>query len=300
MSFVSKYTQSKSLSVIKACLGCILVLTLAVSWQILQSARKDRRIARLVAENESLKQNLQSIDGELLQIKDTASDVRLFQKELVKVIKDIDQKYAPIFSSTSQSAPSWKFAESLDSDAQALTDNAKENIFLLTGSQDKLLFETASLLGNAVSIKDALQKTPSMIPVAGGRLSSPFGARVDPFTNAIRHHNGVDIAAPIGTPVLAAADGVVKLALFDRELGNKIVVVHKDNSGNKYETTYGHLSEILTKKNARVGRGDKIGEVGKTGLRCKGAHLHFGVSKNGVKQDPKKFMLTSPVILTIS
>lgn len=291
MELCKKHFHSKLITPFKLCLGAISFLALAISWQHAQLVRKDKRISTLLSENETLKKNLVSIDGELLEIKDAASDVRLFQKELIKVMKDIDQNYPITFASTSKapSKSSCGFSDSLGLDAAAAANNAKESIFFLSSSQEKLRYDTASLLGRAVSMRDILENTPSMIPVSGGYISSEFGPRIDPFTGLVKRHNGIDIGAPIGTPVYASADGQVLRATRDREFGNVIEVAHADG----YVTTYGHLSELLTKKNARVKRGQEIGRVGNTGLRCAGAHLHFGVSKNGVKQNPRKFMISS-------
>lgn len=168
--------------------------------------------------------------------------------------------------------------------------NANENIFKLSSSQQNLRFQTASLLGRAVSIRDILSKTPSMMPVGNGYVSSDFGVRLDPFTSAYKKHQGIDIAAPLGEMVVASADGRVKIATRNESYGNIIELEHVDG----YATAYGHLSEILVRKNQLVKRGQEIGRVGKTGTRCQGSHVHFEVKKNGIRQDPKPFLVSSP------
>lgn len=290
MDKLKKNLNAKLVTPLAVCVVAVFFFAVATGWQYMQILRKDLKINSLMSENKHLKKSLSSIDAELLEIKDTASDVRLFQKELAKVISDIDPNYSATFASRSEGKPSCAFDETVDFDHQAALQSANESILVLSNSQEKMRFDAAGLLGKAVSIREALEVTPSLIPISGGHISSEFGPRVDPITGVVKLHSGIDLAAPIGTPVYASADGIIKRATFDRELGNVIEIAH----ANAHVTTYGHLSEILVRHNARVKRGDRIGSVGNTGLRCAGAHLHFGVSKNGVRQNPRKFMLRSP------
>jgi murein DD-endopeptidase MepM/ murein hydrolase activator NlpD len=108
-------------------------------------------------------------------------------------------------------------------------------------------------------------------PTKGGRISSFFGRRNDPFTGERSTHSGVDIANYFGAPALAAGDGVVVATGYDSILGNFIQV----NQGQGFLSVYGHLSAILTKVGSRVKGGQLIGKVGSTGYST-GPHLHFG------------------------
>ena len=107
-------------------------------------------------------------------------------------------------------------------------------------------------------------------PTIGGRISSFFGRRNDPFTGAKTLHSGLDIANYMGAPVLAARDGVVVSMGFNSVLGNHIVVRHDLG----YTTVYGHLSTFVTSPGARVRAGQLIGRVGATGYAT-GPHVHF-------------------------
>ncbi|MDR1308153.1 MAG: peptidoglycan DD-metalloendopeptidase family protein [Treponema sp.] len=111
-------------------------------------------------------------------------------------------------------------------------------------------------------------------PVSG-RMSSPFGWRRDPFTGTRSYHAGLDLSAPMGTPVKAAADGRVSATGTNAVYGNFIILSH---SGD-YQTMYAHLSRILVKGGSYVNQGTEIGRVGSTG-RSTGPHLHFSVYKN--------------------
>lgn len=107
-------------------------------------------------------------------------------------------------------------------------------------------------------------------PTVGGRISSYFGRRNDPFTGKVSNHSGVDIAVAWGTPVLAAGNGVVTYTGYNSILGNHIQV----DQGQGYTVVYGHLSAILTRPGRRVLAGQPIGRVGSTGYST-GPHLHF-------------------------
>lgn len=128
---------------------------------------------------------------------------------------------------------------------------------------------------------------PSMPPVNVPFKSSGFGHRVDPFTGLWTMHEGVDFQATIGTPVLAAADGVVLFAGFHPQYGYMIDIDH----GNDLVTRYAHTSKLLVKEGDVVRRGRKIAEVGSTG-RSTGPHLHFEVRIKGAAQNPGNFLVS--------
>jgi murein DD-endopeptidase MepM/ murein hydrolase activator NlpD len=121
-------------------------------------------------------------------------------------------------------------------------------------------------------------------PVAG-YITSPYGYRANPFGGARQFHSGLDIGAPMGTPVRAAMAGRISTAGYDKTLGNYVVISH--HSG--YRTLYGHMSYVRVKAGSYVQTGQSIGDVGSTGLST-GPHLHFTVYKNGVTVNPRSLM----------
>ena len=125
---------------------------------------------------------------------------------------------------------------------------------------------------------------PSSAPV-DGPVGSGFGFRSDPFTGRASLHTGLDFPAEIGTPVHAAAGGVVLLTGFHPEYGNQIELDH----GNGLVTRYAHNAKVFVKEGDLVRRGQLIAQVGTSG-RSTGAHLHFEVLVDGVPQDPQKFL----------
>jgi len=115
--------------------------------------------------------------------------------------------------------------------------------------------------------------------VGGGTLSSGFGQRDTSF------HDGIDISAPIGTPVVAAQDGEVIYSDELRGYGNVIIIRHRDG----YATVYAHNRSNRVREGQRVRRGDVIGTVGDTG-HTTGANLHFEVRQDNVARDPLPFL----------
>ncbi len=121
------------------------------------------------------------------------------------------------------------------------------------------------------------------LPVAGGRLTSGFGLRADPFTGARREHDGVDLGAPEGSPIRASAGGVVVSAGPRGGYGLAVEIDH----GHGLTTLYGHASRLLVSAGQEVRAGEEIGEVGSTG-RSTGPHLHFEVRVGGRAVDPAR------------
>lgn len=133
--------------------------------------------------------------------------------------------------------------------------------------------------------KDRLAATPSIWPTTG-YVSSRFGSRISPFTGRPQQHTGIDVAAPLGTPILAAADGVVTFSGNLAGYGHAIVITH----GFGFKTFYGHNQKNNVKKGDRVHRGQVIGLVGSSGYST-GSHVHYEVLVNGSPVDPLKHII---------
>ena len=123
-----------------------------------------------------------------------------------------------------------------------------------------------------------------MWPVEG-RVGSSFGARQDPFNGEGAFHSGIDIEAPYGTPVRAAADGDVTGASMGAGYGRQVVLDH----GHDVLTVYGHLSAVAVVPGQHVTRGQVIGYVGQSG-RATGPHLHYEVRVHKVPVNPHKYL----------
>ena len=143
---------------------------------------------------------------------------------------------------------------------------------------------------NGKSIQKALMKTP----INGARLSSSFGMRKHPIDGFNKMHRGTDFAAPMGTPIMASGDGIIKKAGWCGGGGNCVVIKHNST----YQTVYAHMSKFAKsiRKGVRVKQGQVIGYVGSTG-KSTGPHLHYEVIVNGEKINSQTLKLPSGKVL---
>lgn len=142
----------------------------------------------------------------------------------------------------------------------------------------------AKLLQQSV-LKDSL---PNISPVNALYNSSSFGYRIDPFSGHKAFHEGLDFMANTGTPIYAAARGIVSTAEQTPDYGKIVKIDH----GSGIETRYAHTSLLVVKAGERVEKGQKIAEVGSTG-RSTGPHLHYEIRFNGNPLDPRKYLKSS-------
>lgn len=126
---------------------------------------------------------------------------------------------------------------------------------------------------------------PSINPVADAYLTSGFGRRQHPLLGSWREHSGVDLAARMGTPIVATSDGIVERASWQGGYGLFIALEH----GGGIQTRYGHMSRLNVSEGQKVLRGEVIGYVGSTG-RSTGPHLHYEIRVNGQAVDPARTM----------
>ena len=160
---------------------------------------------------------------------------------------------------------------------QQRIDEVRRQIDLRRESQE----EIQGILNDQRSL---LAAKPSGWPVKGW-LTSNFGMRRDPFNGRRKIHEGLDIAARTGTPVIATADGIVSSVKTEAGYGKMVTIDH----GYGYLTLYGHNSKYNVKVGQRVRRGDRIASVGNTG-RSTGSHVHYEIRLNGVPVNPNKYL----------
>lgn len=129
---------------------------------------------------------------------------------------------------------------------------------------------------------------PSRMPLDNTVLTSDYGMRTHPVLGGRRAHNGVDLAAPTGTPIYATADGYVSKAEWFSSYGKYVSIEH----GANLQTRFAHMSRITVEAGTRVKKGDIIGYVGSTG-RSTGPHLHYEVRIDGKAVNPVPYMVES-------
>jgi len=168
--------------------------------------------------------------------------------------------------------------EQLDKTLGVLEQLADQHGDMLTLAESRL-FESR--------MKSAM--VPNSRPVEGP-VGSGFGFRTDPFTGRAALHTGLDFSADPGTPILAAAGGMITSTDYHPQYGNLLEIDH----GNGLTTRYAHAQRILVKVGDLVKRGQQVALVGTTG-RSTGPHLHFEVLVDGSMQDPAKFLTSAPV-----
>ncbi|MFN3075284.1 MAG: peptidoglycan DD-metalloendopeptidase family protein [Alphaproteobacteria bacterium] len=140
-------------------------------------------------------------------------------------------------------------------------------------------------VGRVDRLQEVARRLPVGSPVDHYQFSSFFGTREDPINGNPARHDGLDLAAPLGTPVRSTSPGVVVFVGWRDRYGRTVVIDH----GQGFSTLYGHLHKALVTKGQKVETGMKIGLLGSTG-RSTGPHLHYEVHVNGKPQDPYPFV----------
>lgn len=192
-------------------------------------------------------------------------------------------------------------AEVLDEkmvDLQAVSEEKQKMLDEISKDVEKYrIIHEAAEAAEAAAIKEyeyALRADANPTKYTGGafkwpvpsstRITSKYGYRIHPVYGTRKFHSGIDIGAPQGVKVVAAADGVVTLAATNGGYGQCIIINH----GSGLATLYGHNSQLFVKQGDSVKKGDLIAYVGSTGVST-GPHLHFEVRQNGATRDPMGF-----------
>ncbi len=160
------------------------------------------------------------------------------------------------------------------------------------GSLDPRFERLGASLARLSALERGLDGIPQVMPAAQGSMSSGFGYRRDPFTGGAAMHKGLDFRAPYGSPIYAAADGVVSFVGGKSGYGKTVEINH----GSGMTTLYAHMSGFDARPGMRVSAGQIIGRIGNSG-RSTGPHLHFEVHINGRAVNPRPFLETAPHVL---
>lgn len=200
---------------------------------------------------------------------DIAAPLRAAQAAKQSVSGGEDEQFSKLFRN-------WQTYEESTSPALAAVSDASRG------------FGRARQFGASVSI-------PSRIPVEGIHLTSGFGMRNHPVTGGRRAHKGIDLAGPTGTPIHAAADGIISRADWFSTYGLYVSIEH----GGEIQTRYAHMSRLNVAKGQRVKKGDIIGFIGSTG-RSTGPHLHYEVRVSKVAVNPIPYMQVDQATVAVS
>lgn len=240
----------------------------------------------LRADNEQLREQVADLDRRLTLALDVMDDIAERDNNFYRVMMQSDpisdaRRYAGLDASDPDISMNSLSDAALVGNVTRKMSALEQSIYTQIGSFDELR-------RLATERQDRLSHVPSIQPVATKdlrQMASGYGRRVDPVYGTVRFHEGMDFSAPVGTPVYATGDGVVKTAGRGMSgYGNMVDIDH----GFNYLTRYAHLSEVSVKPGQEVKRGDLIGKVGNTG-KSTGPHLHYEVRLKGSPQNPVNY-----------
>lgn len=267
-------------------LSFALLLTIFFLCDYIQVRKKTFELSQLRQQTQEQKSKIHFFASKIEDLEKQLSRLKDFDKR-IRIIANLEKSQETTLTMGLGGPSPSDIREKLkaEKDDMGLAQQMRTDIERLESqatSQEESLFELEKLLQ---SKKDMLVHTPSVWPVHGW-VTSGFGFRTNPFTGLTQMHEGLDIANRIGTPVIASADGIVSDTGRDTSHGIVVVISH----GFGINSRYNHLSKILVKAGQRVKRGDRIAEVGTTGMST-GPHLHYEVRVNGIPVNPLRYIV---------
>ena len=271
-----------------ALVGAFTIVGLAGSYT--RMLMKTESFNQVRAERESLRQNYQ-------QMAQIAHDRDVQIASLGALANEVTALYGLRQSRLTQAKPNAAAAAAAAPTPATLAQTDTPSQQQITGSIDQFYALRAEAMSGRITraLEGGLSPTfsgdwtsladaPSLWPVEG-RVGSSFGGRSDPINGEGAFHSGLDIDAPIGTPVRATADGDVTGANYGAGYGKQVAIDH----GHGVVTIYGHLSAVAALAGQHVTRGQIVGYVGMTG-RATGPHLHYEVRLHNVPVNPYKYL----------
>ncbi len=277
----------RALKIIGGTAAVLLVVGVGFVYTAVRKGVDMSRLERLERANELLAQQVVQTRQLLRQVNDTVAQI-MHRDELVRLLADLppndpDVQQAGIGGPAGKPTerelvlagmPLGREALQMGLDVEGLVRRAN----LLARSFDEAI-------DSVQSHRERLANTPSITPTRGW-LTSPYAqARMHPIFHEARRHDGIDIAAPLGTPIIAPAGGRVIEVTWEDGYGNLVAIDH----GYGLITRYAHCSKTLVRVGQRVRRGDEIALVGSTGLSTS-PHLHYEVEFHGKTVNPKTYI----------
>ena len=251
-----------------------------------ESARIQKENSLLSEELRTIRDRVELLEGELDHLAQKDSEVRILAG-----MDPIDKEVLQV-GVGGPGSPSLE-----DHPLYSLNEERGEEAFAVAydlnalGRRARLLRESLEEAADSLAAhNDLLQSTPSILPTAGLLTSGFSNARMHPIHNRALPHEGVDISAPRGTPILSAAKGRVRFSGRRSGYGLMVEIDH----GYGYTTVYGHASQVLVRNGQQVERGDVIARVGSTGLATS-PHLHYEVRVGGRPVNPMNYIITGAI-----
>ena len=218
-------------------------------------------------------------------LKREAEVLRSKYQEQLKIVKQTDEQLATLKLNAKEISLMMGVKKTLIGPADISTEGRLVPTFYETLEEyDALKSTTFARFDGNYMVRLQINTQPNIWPI-DGRLMGPFGHRSDPFSGEGALHTGVDISAPTGTPVKAAADGVVTYAQYFGGYGRLVVITH--NTG--IQTYYAHLSKFDVIAGQEIRQSEILGRVGSTG-RVTAPHLHYEVRLGGAPVNPYRYL----------
>jgi murein DD-endopeptidase MepM/ murein hydrolase activator NlpD len=276
-------------------LAAAVAVVLAVAAVLLGSATVSRRIelsrtTRLEDENSRLAQELGELHSRLTTLSDTIA--RISQRDAkVRLLANLDPISPQVQAAGIGGPAAPPSPGSLGTSLLRKAADVRVDANALIRRANLLAASFSAAADSLAAHSDRLAATPSIMPTQGW-LSSAFAAmREHPILHIARPHEGIDVSAPMGTPIEAPAAGVVRSTGWEAGYGNTIEIDH----GFGIVTRFAHTSRILVHQGQHVQRGERIALVGNSGLAT-GPHLHYEVHVNGRPVDPLHYVMPDNVV----
>ena len=278
--------NNKTFKIIFYLLASVFLSTTFFFCDYIQVKKKVFELDQLRHEMHIQNSQIDFFSGQIQTLEKQLSNLKDFDKK-IRIIANLEkeQENSPAAGVGGPSPSDIREKLKSEKDQKGLIQQMRTDIERLQSEaayREKSLSELERLLGTK---KETLAHTPSIWPVVGW-VTSVFGFRTNPFTELNQMHEGIDISTPVGTPVVAPADGVISASGIDLAFGKMLVISH----GFGITSRYAHLNNTLVKVGQKVNRGEKIAEVGMTG-KTTGPHLHYELRLNGIPANPMRFIM---------
>jgi murein DD-endopeptidase MepM/ murein hydrolase activator NlpD len=278
------------LRLLAVAVGGLLVLGLLAGYATVSHTTDLSRAASLRQENSALAREIGELNGRLATLADTLT--RISQRDArIRVLANLEPIDPQVQAAGIGGPASPEFALAGITGASRRTAEIRVDLGALI-RRANLLASSFKEAADSLALHTArLAATPSIMPTQGW-LSSAFSSmRTHPILHMARPHEGIDVSAPMGSPIEAPAAGIVSDAGWETGYGNSITIDH----GFGIVTKFAHASKLLVRNGQRVSRGQRIALVGNSGLAT-GPHLHYEVHVNGRPVNPLKYVLPEGVV----
>jgi murein DD-endopeptidase MepM/ murein hydrolase activator NlpD len=272
-------------------LGLGLAAALLVGYATVTRTADLSRTTRLQQENARLAQEVGELHGRLTTLADTIKQIS--QRDArIRVLANLEP-IDPSVQAAGIGGPTLAPRPNLSAEAPALRRSQEIRVDLnaLIRRADLLASSFEEAKDSLASRSKQLAATPSIMPTQGWLTSAFSSMREHPILHIARPHEGIDVMAPMGSPIEAPAAGVVTDAGWETGYGNTVTIDH----GYGIVTKFAHASKLLVRAGQHVSRGQRIALVGNTGLAT-GPHLHYEVHVNGRPVDPLRYVLPDKVV----